>query len=98
MKIHRFREHATDYELSIHLDETKVLEDGTPPDPAWCAETRWGKEEPKRADETTTQFAARQKAHRDMIQLESALLAKLELSRRVGGEGTAVAGREGATV
>jgi hypothetical protein len=38
------------FRFVVHLDITKMLADGTTPDPAWCLEQSWARPETESAD------------------------------------------------
>jgi hypothetical protein len=91
MQLLRFRKRPDDsIRIVVHLDDTKVTEDGDP-DPAWIYEATWS---PKPANMTA-------QAYTDMVKREAKLLAQAELAKLQAGEnenpGTALAG-EGATL
>jgi hypothetical protein len=76
--------------IIVHLDETKILEDGQP-DPEWVYDATW----PAKPASMTAQ------AYGDMVKREAKLLAQAELARLqvedTDDQGTALAG-EGATL
>lgn len=96
MRFHKFREHGDRIEVCVHMDETRVLDDGTP-DPGACLDLEWAREEPKRDGETVAQFNARQAEHREMVAREAKLLAADEWAIRNPSASTPLAA-EGSTV
>jgi 8-oxo-dGTP pyrophosphatase MutT (NUDIX family) len=91
MQLLRFRKRPDDsIRIVVHLDDTKVTEDGAP-DPAWIYEATWP---PKPANMTA-------QAYGDMVKREAKLLAQAQLAELqdedTDDQGTALAG-EGATL
>lgn len=75
MKLIKARELATEYQFSVHLDETK-FKDGEP-DPDYVVEYTWGKEPPP--GRTKAQYL-------NDIKREIKLLTQHELARRLASE------------
>lgn len=69
MRIHKAEDRGAVLHYCIHLDESRVQEDGTP-DPAACREYEWSKEPPA---------GVSQADHEAAILREMKLLAQLEL-------------------
>lgn len=71
MKILAAEERATEFFYRIHIDDTKLIQDGTP-DPRYVREFNWGKEPPE--GQSVDQYLA-------AIKREMKLLCEDELRR-----------------
>jgi hypothetical protein len=81
MKIIKARDVGSAFEFCVHIDTTRVNEDGTP-DEKWCLDLAWSKEPPEGVSASD---------HMASIQREMKLLAQVELAKRQAGQGKALA-------
>ncbi len=72
MKLLRARRYPDRIELSVHLDEAKTIEDGSP-DPEWVRDFEWSAQVPAGVTQT---------AYVQSIKREAKLLAQAELDAR----------------